>query len=37
MKKKMFLVGIGVIGALIATAMPASATESGLSGNLRKD
>lgn len=34
--KKTLLVAVGIIGALVATAMPASASESGLSGNLRK-
>ena len=37
MKRKMFLVAFGVIGALISTAAPASATDNGISGNLRKD
>jgi hypothetical protein len=36
MKRKMFVVAVGVIGALVATAMPASASQSGISGNLRK-
>ncbi len=37
MKRKIFIVTLGVIGALISTAMPASATDNGISGNLRKD
>lgn len=36
MKKRLVLLVLGVIAALFATALPASASSSGISGNLRK-
>ncbi|GLZ34539.1 hypothetical protein Lesp02_67260 [Lentzea sp. NBRC 105346] len=36
MKKRLILLAFGIIAALFATAMPASASSAGLSGSLRK-